>query len=229
MLEYKEWKHIFKLDPNKEIEDTDLEKICESGTNAVMVGGSDGVTLDRTLELLARIRRYAVPCVLEVSNIDAITPGFDYYFIPTVFNTNDVRWIKGLHHEAVKEYGALMDWDEIVMEGYCVLNEESKVASLTSADTSISTEDVVAYARMAEKMFHLPIFYLEYSGAYGDIEAVKEVKSVLEDTRLFYGGGISSLEQAEEMAHYADAIVVGNIIYEDIKKALKTVKILKQD
>ncbi|MFP3360378.1 geranylgeranylglyceryl/heptaprenylglyceryl phosphate synthase, partial [Planococcus sp. SIMBA_143] len=69
MFDFLEWKHVFKLDPNKEIEDYDLEAICESGTDAVIVGGSDGVTLDRTLDLLARIRRYAVPCALEVSTV----------------------------------------------------------------------------------------------------------------------------------------------------------------
>ncbi len=40
-----EWNHIFKLDPAKEISDEDLDAICESGTDAVIVGGTDGVTL----------------------------------------------------------------------------------------------------------------------------------------------------------------------------------------
>jgi putative glycerol-1-phosphate prenyltransferase len=227
MYEYKEWRHVFKVDPNKEIEDSVLEEICESGTDAILVGGSDGVTLDNTISLLARIRRYTVPCVLEVSNIDSITPGFDFYFIPTVLNTNDTKWMKGLHHEAVKEYGEIMNWDEIVMEGYCILNEEAKAAKLTGANANIDRDDVLAYARMAEKMFKLPIFYLEYSGMYGDPELVSEVSAVLEHTQLFYGGGISSKEQAEEMAKYAHTIVVGNIIYEDVKEALKTVEAVK--
>jgi putative glycerol-1-phosphate prenyltransferase len=224
MYDFREWRHVFKLDPNKEISDEQLERICESGTDAVMVGGTDGVTLEKVLDLMARIRRYTVPCVLEVSSIDVVTPGFDLYFIPTILNSNDTKWITGLHHQAVKEFGEIMDWEEIVMEGYCILNEDCKAAKLTSANANASTEEVKAYAMMAEKMFHLPIFYLEYSGRYGDVEVVAEVKKTLEETVLFYGGGISTLQQATEMAEYADVIVVGNVIYDDIEQALATVK-----
>jgi putative glycerol-1-phosphate prenyltransferase len=227
MYDFREWRHVFKLDPNKEISDEQLDRICESGTDAVMVGGTDGVTLEKVLDLMARIRRYTVPCVLEVSSIEIVTPGFDLYFIPTILNSNDTKWITGLHHQAVKEFGEIMDWEEIVMEGYCILNEECKAAKLTSANATASTDEVKAYAMMAEKMFHLPIFYLEYSGTYGDVEVVSEVKKVLEETVLFYGGGISTLDQAAEMAEHADVIVVGNAIYDDFDQALATVKTVR--
>jgi putative glycerol-1-phosphate prenyltransferase len=229
MYDIKEWRHVFKLDPNKEISDADLEKICESGTDAVLVGGSDGVTLDNVLQLLMRIRRYTVPCALEVSTIDSVTPGFDSYFIPTVLNSKDPKWIVDLHHGAMKEYGEIMDWDEIFVEGYCVLNPEAKVAALTEAKTDLNTEDVVAYARMAERMFHLPVFYLEYSGTYGDPELVAEVKNSLNETKLFYGGGIETKEQASEMGELADTVIVGNVIYTNLSEALKTVKAVKKN
>jgi putative glycerol-1-phosphate prenyltransferase len=227
MYDIREWRHVFKIDPEKEISDEALERLCESGTDAVIVGGTDGVTFENVLDLMARIRRYTVPCVYEVSSIETISPGFDLYFIPTVLNSHDPKWIVGLHHEAVKEYGELMDWNEIVMEGYCILNENCKAASHTSANTNLQKEDVLAYARMAEKMLKLPIFYLEYSGTYGQPELVNEVKSVLDQTLLFYGGGINSVQKAKEMAAIADVIVVGNVIYEDLEEALKTVQAVK--
>ncbi|WP_404408244.1 heptaprenylglyceryl phosphate synthase [Jeotgalibacillus malaysiensis] len=223
MYDVREWKHVFKLDPNKEITDEALELICESGTDAVMVGGSDGVTLENVLDLMARVRRYTVPCVLEVSVLEAITPGYDLYFIPTVLNTEDPKWFKGLHHAAVKEHGDLMNWEEILAEGYCILNPDCKAASLTGADAAISDDEVIAYARMAEHLFSLPIFYMEYSGTYGDPALVKKVSGELENTVLFYGGGIKNEKQAKEMAAHADVIVVGDIIYSSLKEALKTV------
>jgi putative glycerol-1-phosphate prenyltransferase len=228
MYDIKEWKHIFKLDPNKEISDDDLEKICESGTDAVIIGGSDGITEDNVLQMLVRVRRYSVPCVLEVSTIASITPGYDYYFVPTVLNSQNRKWILDLQHEALIEFGDIMNWNEIMAEGYCVLNADSKVAQLTNAKTNLKEEEVIAYARMADKLFHLPIFYLEYSGVYGDVGLVRKVQSALENTRLFYGGGIESLEQAKEMATAADTVVIGNLLYENMKVALETVSVVKE-
>ncbi|QKS70438.1 heptaprenylglyceryl phosphate synthase [Paenalkalicoccus suaedae] len=223
MKEYNEWKHVFKLDPAKEITDENLQTLCESGTDAVIVGGTDGVTEDNTLDLLMRVRRFSVACVLEVSNLHAIIPGFDYYLIPSVLNTTQTTWMNGLHHRALKEFGHMMNFEEVLTEGYCVLNQDAKVAKVTSSMTQLDREDIIAYARMADKLFRLPIFYLEYSGMYGDPTIVEDVRDVLEDARLFYGGGIDSVDKAEEMAQYADTIVVGNIIYSDFKAAIKTV------
>jgi putative glycerol-1-phosphate prenyltransferase len=227
MYDVNEWRHVFKLDPDKAISDEQLEKICESKTDAVIIGGSDNVTEDNVLSLLSRVRRFLVPCVLEVSNLESIVPGFDLYFIPTVLNSRNTTWITELHHQAMKEFGDIMNWNDILMEGYCILNGECKAAKLTEAKTELNLDDIKAYARMAENMFHLPLFYLEYSGTYGNVEAVKAAKSVLTNTRLIYGGGIQNAAQAKEMAEHADIIVVGNAIYENLQAALKTVRAVK--
>ncbi|HEX7066195.1 MAG TPA: heptaprenylglyceryl phosphate synthase [Bacillales bacterium] len=228
MDEIRRWRHVFKLDPNKKITDDALTAVCESGTDAVVVGGTDGVTLDNTLNLLARIRRFSLPCALEVSDLEALTPGFDFYFIPSVLNSADRDWIIGHQHSAVKDMADLINWEEVVAEGYCIANGDAKAAELTEACTDLSMEDIRAYALIAEKLFHLPIFYLEYSGVYGDPDVVEDISGYLNETQFFYGGGIRSREQAAEMARFADTIVVGNAVYDDLKQALKTVKAVKK-
>ncbi|SFF85192.1 putative glycerol-1-phosphate prenyltransferase [Halobacillus alkaliphilus] len=227
MNKLSEWKHVFKLDPQKTLSDHDLQLILESGTDAVIIGGTDGVTFENVSDLFDRVQPYDVPCLLEVSDIEVIAPEFDGYLIPMVLNSREKKWMLDIHHQAVKEYGDIMDWDQMVVEGYCVLNEKAKVFKHANCYLP-DEEDVLAYARMAEHMFHLPVFYLEYSGTYGDPELVKKITNELQHTTVVYGGGIRSSKQAEEMSACADVIVVGNVLYEDLDAALKTVSVAKK-
>jgi len=222
----KQWNHIFKLDPAKEITDVAIDRICASGTDAIIVGGTDAVTLEGVLYLLRKLRKYRLPCILEISTMDAIVPGFDYYFIPMVMNSKEKKWMMDIQHQAIKEYRDFMDWDTIVMEGYCILNEASKAFMKTNCQLP-DEEDVMAYAYMAEHIFKLPVFYVEYSGTYGDPDLVRQTKEQLNHTLLFYGGGIENPSQAIEMKKNADVIIVGNSIYTDLENALRTVEAIK--
>lgn len=219
------WRHVFKLDPDRELADDALDRLCSSGTDAILVGGSSGLTYDNTVQLLSRIRRYAVPVALEVSSVEVLVPGFDLYLIPFVWNTPDADWMMGYQQEAIRDLGARMPWEIVAAEGYIILNEDSTAARITRARTGLDAADVAAYARMAEHLFHLPILYIEYSGAFGDMKLVEAAAAVCKQTRLFYGGGIDGRARAEEAARYADTIVVGNMIYEDIERALETVRL----
>jgi putative glycerol-1-phosphate prenyltransferase len=67
---------------------------------------------------------------------------------------------------------------------------------------------------VAEHLLKLPIFYVEYSGTYGSPDALAAVRQVLNTTKLWYGGGIREPAQAAEMAALADAIVIGNVVYD---------------
>ncbi|MGV2805096.1 heptaprenylglyceryl phosphate synthase [Clostridium perfringens] len=221
------WRHVFKLDPDKEIDDETLDVVCLSGTDAIMVGGSTGVTYENTVDLLSRVRRYELPCVQEVSDLDAVVPGFALYMVPMVMNTQDPPWIMGRHHEGIERYGYMIPWDLVVTEGYIVLNENAAVAKLTGAETSIDASGAAAYAQIADKLMNLPIVYLEYSGAFGDMETVRTVHRSLDNARLFYGGGITNAQQASEAAAISDTIVVGNVVYDHLEQALETVKAVK--
>ncbi|HLR18682.1 MAG TPA: heptaprenylglyceryl phosphate synthase [Staphylococcus sp.] len=225
MYDIKKWKHIFKLDPAKSISDEDLKSICLSKTDAIIIGGTDNVTEDNVFHLKQRVKQYSVPLALEISNIDSVMLGFDFYFIPTVLNSTDVKYHNGILLDALKSFGPMMQFVDVVFEGYIVLNPKSKVAKLTQAKTGLTDEDIEAYALMINDMYKLPIMYLEYSGTYGEIDKVKAAADQLTNTQLFYGGGISDYDEAIQMASIADTIIVGDIIYNDLEKALKTVKI----
>lgn len=221
------WKHIFKLDPAKTISKQDIKRICESGTDAIIVGGTDNITMNGIDYLITEISKYDVPTILEVSIMNAITIGFDYYFIPAVMNSKNKKWMMDIQHQAIKKYKDLLEFaPPLYLEGYCILNEDAK--AFIKTDCVLPEEDdVIAYAYMAERLFRLPIFYLEYSGMYGDPNLVRQVREELSETLLFYGGGIENKEQATEMKEHADVIVVGNSLYTDIDEALKTVAAVK--
>lgn len=218
------WRHIFKLDPDRTIDDQSLERIALSGTDGIIVGGSSGVTYDNTAQLLRRIRHYPIPCVLELSNPQAIVPGFDGYLIPMVLNTANSEWIIGHHQKAIRDYSSILSWEHVLAEGYIILNSNSTVAQVTEAHTELDLDDVIAYAQLADRLFHIPIVYLEYSGTFGDMDLVRRVKSSLSSARLIYGGGIHSLKLAQQAMEAADMIVVGNLIYDNINEAIRTVQ-----
>ncbi|AUS09830.1 heptaprenylglyceryl phosphate synthase [Laceyella sacchari] len=222
------WRHVFKLDPNRTISDLALKLVCNAGTDAIIVGGTDGITFKNTRDLLHRVREYGVLCVQEVSEINAVVPGFDGYLIPTVINTKEARWIHGAHVDALRKYGDLIPWDKVLLLGYTVLNPEAKVARLTQAETACTEEQMVAYARLVEHLFCWPVLYIEYSGRFGDMALVDAAQRVCRKSRIFYGGGITTKEQTVAAAELADTVVVGNLIYTHAERAAKTVKWVKE-
>jgi putative glycerol-1-phosphate prenyltransferase len=224
---YRHWRHVFKLDPDRKIGEDALEAVCLSGTDAILVGGSSGVTFDNTVELLSRIRRYALPCALELSDPSCGVPGFDGYFIPMVLNTRRKEWLIGHHVEALRDYGHLLPWDSVVGEAYLVLNPDSAVARLTEADAALSDADALAYGQAADKLWNVPVLYVEYSGTYGDMRLVRRIRDGLRQAHLFYGGGIDTPDKAREAAGTADTVVVGNAVYDDLPAALATVDAVK--
>ncbi|WP_035154955.1 heptaprenylglyceryl phosphate synthase [Cohnella thermotolerans] len=224
---YRSWRHVFKLDPDRDIDDEALGRICLSGTDAVLVGGSSGVTFDNTVELMSRIRRYEVPCAFELSDPACAVPGFDGYFIPMVLNAARKEWVIGRQADALADYGHLLPWESVAGEAYLVLNPDCTAARLTEAETELTPAQAVAYGRLADRLLRVPVLYMEYSGVFGDMALVRRVRQELRQAQLLYGGGIRTPEQAREAAQAADTVVVGNVVYDDLKAALSTVDAVK--
>ncbi len=212
-VEPADWSHITKLDPDKELSDDVADGIASSGTDAVVVGGTQGVTREKAKEFLSVLDSTGVTVVVEPSNpANVVRDGHDL-LVPTVLNAGNVDWVVGAHKEwARTEEG--IDWSRVHPEAYIVLNPDSAVGRVTEAGTDIAPEEAAAYATVAERYFGLPIVYVEYSGTYGDPAVVEAVNEVVEGATLFYGGGVDGYEKAHEMAQHADCIVVGDVAHE---------------
>ncbi|MGB2728175.1 MAG: phosphoglycerol geranylgeranyltransferase [Halobacteriota archaeon] len=219
---WKNWNHITKLDPDKHVSQNDLKTIVESGTDAIMISGTQNITSKNTAQLISLLKDYEIPKLLEPATPEAVMyKDIDYIFVPLVINAGDLKWVVGKHVEWIRTH--TIQWDRVIPEAYIVLNPESAVAKLTKSMTDLTPDEVIAYAQYAEKYLRLPIIYIEYSGTYGDPGMVKELSESLTEASLFYGGGIDSKEKAAEMKSYADIIIVGNVVYSSIDKFLETI------
>ncbi|MEM7821166.1 MAG: heptaprenylglyceryl phosphate synthase [Candidatus Aenigmatarchaeota archaeon] len=214
MEEWRKWKHITKLDPDRKITPEIIKQIVDTGTDAIWVSGTQNIKKENVKELLAMLKDYSIPKVLEPAGPEGVVyEGYDWLFVPSVFNTKDATWINGLHKQWIKKYGDKINWDIVVPEALIILNPKCAAAKVTRSKV-LSKEDVVAAAVCAERFFKFPVIYIEYSGTYGDPAIVQAVKEALKSAHLIYGGGINTKERAEEMSRWA-TIVVGNTIYEN--------------
>ncbi|MFC7166836.1 phosphoglycerol geranylgeranyltransferase [Halospeciosus flavus] len=224
-----DWDHVLKVDPDKDlVGDETFDDVCQTGTDAIEIGGTLDITTDKMQRVIDACSEHDVPLYQEPSNPAVVVEddALDGYLIPVVFNAGDVFWITGAH----KEWERIADiaWERTATEAYIVLNEDASVAELTDADTEQTAEDVASYAKVAERLFGQDIVYIEYSGMYGDVDKVEAAHDALDETTLFYGGGIRDYDAAYEMGQHADVVVVGDLLHDEgcdaVRQTVKGVK-----
>jgi len=211
---WKQWRVVAKVDPDKPLSPSQVAGLAASGVDAVVLGGTQGITRAKVAAAHALLVPTGLPLAVEVSTAEAIVPDIDLFLVPVVLNALDVRWITGAHQAVALALRGHLDWSRVAAEGYIVLNPASAVARLTSARSPLAPEEAAAYAEVGVRVLGQPLIYLEYSGAYGSPDVVRACRQALSGTgaRLFYGGGIATPEQAAEMAAVADTIVIGNLV-----------------
>jgi putative glycerol-1-phosphate prenyltransferase len=229
--DWRAWRHVTKVDPDRPVEQDMLDAIYASGTDAIMLGGSTGMTQDAVFTALQRLQGAPVPVALEVSSLESAMPGAALFLIPLVLNTAHGDWMGGAQARALTDilprYGPIIPWHLLLPEAYLVLNPDSTVARLTGADTGLSAAAAAAYAAFAGRVLRLPLLYVEYSGTFGDMELLQAVRANAGDAHVLYGGGISTGEQAARAGAHAHTIVVGNLIYREPARLKETVAAVK--
>ncbi|WP_394741352.1 heptaprenylglyceryl phosphate synthase [Natronococcus roseus] len=243
--------HVTKVDPAKSLP-SDLGVL--EGTDLVLVGGSDGVTESNSLEAIERVTDVfsEIPVFQEPYSSSHVSretiEAADAVSIPAVYNGDRDHFV-GKHVELFTEVGQKPDEllgssvplvgdliaskgvevvaelaDKLVGEGYVVQHLESTAAAVSGVETAYCPEEVAGAALATEAFYDFPIFYVEYSGTYGGPDDVEAAARYLEETALFYGGGIDSSEKASEILEAgADAVVVGDCFHDDPETFRETI------
>ncbi|RQH03217.1 heptaprenylglyceryl phosphate synthase [Natrarchaeobius oligotrophus] len=225
-VDWEEITHVTKVDPAKELP-SDLSVL--EGTDLILVGGSDDVTEDNTLETIDAIREAVTDLPVFQEPYDAAHVSratfdrVDALAVPAVYNGDRDHFV-GKHVDLFAEIGRKPDEllgtsvpvvgdlvasraetavsdlaAKIVGEGYVVQHRESAAAAVSGVGRTYTTDEVAGAALATETFYDFPIFYVEYSGTYGGPGDVEAAARYLEETTLLYGGGIDSAEKATEI------------------------------
>lgn len=84
-----EWDHVVKIDPDKELPDGEtFADVCATGTDAIAIGGTTGVTEGKMEAVIDATAQYDVPVYQEPSSSSVVIHSrhLDGYLVPTVFN-----------------------------------------------------------------------------------------------------------------------------------------------
>lgn len=210
--------HMTLVDPEK-ITAKQASKIAESasqsGTAAIMIGGSTFVSQDHLDDVVESIKQTVeIPIILFPNNITGISQNADAIWFMSLLNSVDPYFLMGaqiLGAPLVKK----LDLEPISL-GYIIVGDGGTAGIVGKARPIPYSKPELAVAHaLAGQYLGMHFIYLEGgSGARIPVppNIIRKVKSVI-DIPLIVGGGIRNKEQAiAAVSAGADIIVTGNII-----------------
>ncbi len=227
--------HMTLLDPAKQSPERagEISRTASSlGTDAIMVGGSTGVTqhnLDDTVKSIkSRVR---IPVIYFPSSAHAISAHCDVIYFMSMLNSRNVKNVireQVMAAPIVSKLGL-----EIISMGYIIVEPGMKVGEVGEADLVKrgDAQTAVAYG-LAAQFLGMECIYLEAgSGAPDPVpsEMIKAVRSKI-SIPLLVGGGIRTPEQALAAKQAgANVIVTGTVVenggyISQLEKIIRAVK-----
>ncbi len=210
--------HMTLIDPAKQSPKESgciASKACKAGTDAIMVGGSTGITqanLDATVEQVKKNCKR--PVIYFPSGANAIARNADAIYFMSMLNSRNVRNITGEHSKGapiIKKLGI-----EPISMGYVIVEPGMKVGEVGEADP-VKRDDiasVIGYAITTE-FFGMDLLYLEAGSGAPEPVPTDMIRAVREsiDIPIVVGGGIVTPAQAESVASAgADIVVTGTLV-----------------
>ena len=227
--------HMALIDPDKQPPEEAgriAERMLAAGSDAVLIGGSTGVTSENLAATTRAIKDASgLPVIHFPGNAEALSSEVDALLFMSMLNSTDLKWVIGAQVFAapyIRKLGI-----ETIPMGYIVVEPGMKVGEVGKA-ALVRRDDIksaVAYATACE-MFGMDLAYLEAGSGAGQpvppemISAVKESISI----PLVVGGGIRTPEAAQAAREAgADIIVTGTLIEQcdDLDKLRAVVKAAK--
>ena len=210
--------HMTLLDPDKQSPE-DAGRLAaaaaESGSDAIMIGGSTGVTQEKVdATVLAIKKAVSIPTILFPASAANLSRHADALYFMSLLNSRDPRLIVGEQRRAaplVKKWGL-----ETIPMAYLVVEPGMRAGEVGQAEPIPRSQPqaAVEYA-LAAQMLGMWLVYLEAgSGAPEPVPApmIRAVREAL-DIPLIVGGGIRTPEAAAGVARAgADIVVTGTVV-----------------
>ncbi len=227
--------HMTLLDPDKQSAKEAGRIAGEAagyGTDAVMIGGSTGVTQDKVDATVLAIKdATSVPTILFPASAANLSRHADALYFMSLLNSRDPRLIVGEQRRAapvVRAWGL-----ETIPMAYLVVEPGMRAGEVGQADPipRAQPKAAVEYALAAE-MLGMKLVYLEAGSGAPDpvpgamIRAVHEAIGI----PLIVGGGIRTAEAARDVARAgADIVVTGTVVErakdgETLRRIIESVK-----
>ena len=206
------------LDPDKQSPQDAADMSSEAaaaGTDAIMIGGSTGVTQEKVdATILAIKKAVRIPVILFPANAGNLSPHADAVYFMSLLNSRDPRLIIGEQRIAAPIVRA---WElETIPMAYLVIEPGMRAGEVGHADLISRKNSIVAvqYA-LAAQMLGMKLVYLEAgSGAPQPVpdHLIRAVREAI-DIGIVVGGGIRTPEAARAATRAgADIVVTGTIV-----------------
>lgn len=210
--------HMTLLDPDKQSAKEAASLAGEAGragTDAIMVGGSTGVTQDKVDGTVLAIKEAVqVPVILFPASAANLSPHADALYFMSLLNSRDPRLIVGEQRLAapiVKAWGL-----ETIPMAYLVVEPGMRAGEIGDAELiSRKSPTVAVQYALAAQMLGMKLVYLEAGSGAPEPVPAKLIRAVREaiDIPVVVGGGIRTPDDARVVAAAgADVVVTGTIV-----------------